>query len=135
MAYTATETPVLLASLNTRRSTDCTALLNKGMLLGTSICGGKLSDHLIQLFRRKVGISLSQANFELQVCLYMSLHIVIGEIIPRGSKMDANSSNTLRFVFPFTVVFKFTLKVSFFLSYATPKILECDTFVPSSSFA
>ena len=100
MAYTAAETPVLLASLTTFSSTDCTEFLSKGMLFGTSIWCGKLSNHLIQFLRRKVGSSLFQGNFKLPACLYMFLPIgVTGDIMSRGSKMDATNFNVSCFVF------------------------------------
>ena len=58
------------------------------MLLGISICCGKLSDYLIQFFRRKIGSSLCQGKFKLQVYLYISLPItIIGEDKPTGSKI------------------------------------------------
>lgn len=125
MIYTSAETIVLLVSPNMCRSTDIIVLFNNGMLLGTSLCYGKLSDHLIQFFGKKFRSSLFQGNF-------MSLPIsLIIEIKPRGLKMDANCFN----IPDFCVQFQVYSKGFFFLSHATPKILESDKFVPSSSFA
>ena len=137
---TAAETPVLSASPDRCNSTDCTMLLNNSMLLGISVCCGKLSDHLIRFFKRNVGNSPSEGNFKSQDCRYISLNIsVIVVIMLRGSKMDTISFNIPLFVFSFTVAFKFASKVSLLfhsiLFHSTPKIMESVKFVSSSSLA
>ena len=125
MIYTSAETIVFLASPNTCRSTDFIALFNNGMLLGTSLCYGKLSDHLIQFLEKIFRSSLSQGN-----SMSLPISLVI-EIKPRRSKVDANCFN----IPGFCVQFQVYSKDFSFLSHATPKILESDKFVPSSSFA
>ena len=80
-------------SPNTCRSTDCVALLNNGMLLGTSICCFETLWSFDQIFKEKnwkftIPRKLQITGLHVHVCAHVH---VIGKIISRGSKMNANS--------------------------------------------